>query len=454
MKRIISLLIAVLMLCALCVPASADMAPGAIVRVYEGETILYEKEDIWDIVFPEIKTKCESEWADKQSLECVIDLSRDCTIFSLAECNYLPMPLTINLHGNLLELGHGDYWEFDHDLTINGDGGRISTTHSGDEYNCCFWVDSGELTVSGVNVENMKTNMRYPVFATGDGCTSAKFTDCKFTNCSSSKYGGAICMEQTYKLTLTRCTFKNCSAQYGGAVYLEDFINGDRYVLVADKCTFESCKATDCGGALYFYHNSTGEQQDFSLKGITINSCSADYGGAVYLDCYEASITIAQAMSDSKGFIGSSYVDSKITNCSATYYGGAVYCNGEFVTVQFDGGQVDIVKSSEISDCSAQYGGGIFFNSESQYLYRATIHDCKADESGGAYYTEYPSDFVVNWCNFYGNTPADGNTASVLSEGSVWIAAAVGAAAVLAVAAVVIVKKKKKPAAANGEGEE
>ena len=448
---------AVLMLCALCVPASAAMAPGVIVRVYDGETILYEKEDIWDIVFPEIKTKCESEWADKKSLECVIDLTRDCTIFSLAECNYLPMPLTINLHGNLLELGHGDYWEFDHDLTINGDGGRISTNHSGDEYNCSFWVDSGELTVSGVTVENMKTNMRYPVFATGDGCTKASFTDCKFTNCSSSKYGGAICMEQTGKLTLTRCTFKNCSAQYGGAVYLEDFISLSTVdALDADKCTFESCKATSCGGALYFYHNSIGDKQFFQMKNCTIHSCSADYGGAVYMDCNNSKLDLRfMPVRDltrlEKDGLDYTKIDDRyylevnvIDSCSATYYGGAVYCNGEWDTV--DGG--------EIFNCSAQYGGGIFFNSELQVLENAAIHKCRADESGGAYYTEYPSgDYPTRIidCTFYDNTPADGNTASVLSEGNMTVVVGIACAVVFGLGGFILGTKKKKPALADGE---
>ena len=40
-------------------------------------------------------------------------------------------------------------------------------------------------------------------------------------------------------------------------------------------------------------------------------------------------------------------------------------------------------------------------------------------------------------------TVPDNSTASVISEGNIWIVAAIGAVAVIAIAAVVIKKKKK-----------
>ena len=88
------------------------------------------------------------------------------------------MPLTINLHGHLLELDYGDYWIFDHDLTINGDNGTISTNRSGDEYNCSIWVNSGKLDVSDATIDGFKTNMKYPIFAMGSKSTEASFTNC------------------------------------------------------------------------------------------------------------------------------------------------------------------------------------------------------------------------------------------------------------------------------------
>ena len=445
MKKFVSLLLTAVLLCTVltvfAVPAFADIAPGMIIRVYEGNEIIYADYDkSWDSIFSEMKTKCYSDWKGKTSLRCEIELNREFTVDSLYYCSNLPMPITLNLHGKTLVLNYGDYWELDYSLTINGDGGTIKNTRSGDEYNCSILVNSGKLDVSDATIDGFKTNMKYPIFAMGNDCQDASFSNCTFKNCSSTNYGGAICMEETNNLDIICCTFDSCSSYYGGAVYLEDIINNSTFdTLYVKDSTFTGCSAY-YGGAIYIEDNCAGYDdggdrytQNFCFYKSSITGCKATYdGGGIYIDCEEGHL---------KGNIS---LILEISSCQAGRYGGGIFS---------DGYQNDTT-SVNISGCKAQYGGGIYMADDGQDLNKMTIQNCAAKKEGGAYYAEYKISF--NGCTFKHNSPSDGNaTGSVLSEGSLTIVVGIAAAVVFGLGGFILgTKKKKKPALAGDENKD
>lgn len=415
---------------------------GLVVRVYEGEDMIYElKDKNMDSAFQEMHSNYYNYWSEKTSLKCIIDLEKDYVIRSLKLCNNLPMPITINLHGKTLEINHGDYWKLDYSLTINGDGGTIKTSRSGDEYNCSIWVDTGRLDVYNTTILGFKTNLSYPIFAMGDGCNDASFVNCKFENCCSTGYGGAICMEKINTISLTGCTFDDCESYYGGAVYLEDIIHGgNNPILTVKGSTFQSCSAY-YGGAIYIEDNLAYDYQRgqyafqrCSFDKSSIKDCTAKFdGGAIYSDCEQGSL------------YGSLFSFLEISGCKAGRYGGAIYASG------FNNDLDHIT----IFNCSAEYGGGVYGNDRNQSLWCLEIHDCKASKEGGAYYLVYASsdDFTFTKdCTFYNNTPSDGN-GTLMSSGSLIILLSVtaGVFLVTTVGFMILYFKKRKGASNRAE---
>ena len=110
--------------------------------------------------------------------------------------------------------------------------------------------------------------------AIGNGGSGNRYiTACSFVNCSSSNYGGAI--DNCADCNIISSSFDNCSANYGGAI----FVN---YIGVCDEissCNFTDCSASNSGGAIY----TRGDCN--MISSCSFVSCSAsEYGGAI---CWE-----------------------------------------------------------------------------------------------------------------------------------------------------------------------
>lgn len=77
---------------------------------------------------------------------------------------------------------------------------------------------SKALQVSSYSSLNCKSisnlELNHQVFQS----TCASFIKCKFLNCHSSEYGGAI-EATSCNITINYCIFEKCSAQYGGTIY-------------------------------------------------------------------------------------------------------------------------------------------------------------------------------------------------------------------------------------------
>ena len=154
------------------------------------------------------------------------------------------------------------------------------------------------------------------------GCTAAKeggavrgvcnAIGCTFINCVAIKgMGGAI---YTQKSTIDKCEFIECSAtnSYGGAIYL-----GNNAKI--NNCKFTKCSAPNgCGGAVYGASVITK---------CTFENNRAKFGGAVHgysLIIKRSTFTGNSASKGGAAYQIKSLTSCKLTKNKATY-GGAVY---------------------------------------------------------------------------------------------------------------------------------
>ncbi len=121
------------------------------------------------------------------------------------------------------------------------------------------------------------------------------------------------------------------------------------------------------------------------------------------------------------------------------------------------------IEGCVFKECEAEYGGGVFIDSDNAVVSGCKFKDCKCTKEGADVYdnneintvedsktTHSKSDnsfayvkTVDNRCTFEWNGK-DIYASSAISEGNIWIIAGVASVAVITVAAVVISKKKKK----------
>ncbi|MCD4829524.1 MAG: T9SS type A sorting domain-containing protein [Candidatus Cloacimonetes bacterium] len=154
------------------------------------------------------------------------------------------------------------------------------------------------------------------------------FTYCQFNSTtpprSRTTHGVQVVLNNHLETTFTNCRFTNPDSLYqGGALQLNNSSP------VFQNCTFKDCQAT-MGGAIY------AKESDFQLIGSIIDGNSAEQGGAIYIDSLSA---------------------PQILNCDLlsndAELGGALYCNGSTA--------LPYVVNSILYSNSADYGNQAFF---------------------------------------------------------------------------------------------
>lgn len=131
----------------------------------------------------------------------------------------------------------------------------------------------GTLILDGANME---TNVP---LAKSNG--SSSYYNVTFKNAKSNSNGGAITTNTLCNLLLDACTFENCSANNGGAIFLKgDALDGDPTVRTINtpgikNCTFKKCTAKVYGGAIYHPHyGGTERSHVISISDCTFEECS------------------------------------------------------------------------------------------------------------------------------------------------------------------------------------
>lgn len=223
-------------------------------------------------------------------------------------------------------------------------------------------------------------------------------------------YGGAISVLNT-GARISGLNFKGCHAEYGGAIYVDDYINDCEIT----NCKFEGNTSDNDGGAIY----TNGEH-------ITIEECifleneSGDCGGAIHSNDYYNHVRRC------------TFYGNECDDCGGAIYMGYSYEN-----------------SVEESAFSNNFAFKYAENGHSLYLANGvTLLGCRFDnpqynEISGTINDGGGNEFDINrsfedWGYFWQNNDAG----SILSGGNVAILISVAAVAVLVVTVIAIKKKK------------
>ncbi|KAK2954329.1 hypothetical protein BLNAU_10661 [Blattamonas nauphoetae] len=159
------------------------------------------------------------------------------------------------------------------------------------------------------------------------------------------------------------CTFRECSASEGGAIYTRD----QAVDVQIESCSFDSCSAGSIAGAVYIWYR-TGQMNSLTLKSSIFASCSADAAGSMRVSSIRGSTLSECVFLDSKGtryggaldfYKWDSATTSIISNCLFQN------CKQTGTTSQFGGGAIDLTMNKTVQltsllfkDCSAATGDG------------------------------------------------------------------------------------------------
>ena len=184
---------------------------------------------------------------------------------------------------------------------------------------------------------------------------------CNFDGCTAGSgreggVGGAFSMFATEAyfpmkndFIFKECSFKNCSAKSGGAIYL-----GGLGKLVFEDTSIDSCYAT----------GSPAIGDDAS-------------GGAIYTICASK---IELRSTDKNNIYG-------ITNCKSTGGGGAIYM--EDPSFHYDTSDLNIkglvIENYKIENCEAEGAGAIWLFAVKVDIDNLSIKNCKAKMAGAIY---------------------------------------------------------------------
>jgi predicted outer membrane repeat protein len=195
-----------------------------------------------------------------------------------------------------------------------------------------------------------------------------------------NSFGGAIYTPygtKSYRVDINNCTFKNCYAEYGGAIYMD---GGQLNVL---NSVFMNNIAYNYGGAIACEY---GTKISINRTRFVDDRSVNDAGGAIYLKLCELNSRDLTVINSTATF-GSAItaLNSKVTllrfnahNNSARFEGGAIYqLYGEFS-----------IQQSSLINNSARNGGAIYVDNVTSILVANNLFENnRAEITGGAYYS-------------------------------------------------------------------
>jgi len=227
------------------------------------------------------------------------------------------------------------------------------------------------------------------IFSYGSSLTIGSTT---FSDCHAKNTGGAISAVDSFVTINPGTRFTGCSAINGGAVFFhKNPITSYPTALTIDSTTFYGCRALSSallnsegtvgstsfsdskylapsGGAIY----AAGSGGITRITSSTLTGCSASNGGAIYSNegntliidstTFSGCRAFSSAPLTSEGAVGStSFSDSG----SLASSGGAIYTAGS--------GGITTITSSKLTGCSATGNGGAIFTGNDL----ATIQFCR-----------------------------------------------------------------------------
>ncbi|WP_198008272.1 right-handed parallel beta-helix repeat-containing protein [Methanobrevibacter sp. AbM4] len=263
-------------------------------------------------------------------------------------------------------------------LTIKAAEGA-TPTFNGQSKNRIFVIRSPNVTLDGLTFINGNVPKSY-----GGALliqrSNLKIRNCTFRNCYANA-GGAVFIYPSVSNTVFKDTcIERCQATYGGGVYLYDSSVNNT---VFDNTTFRNCYAAVYAAAIYNKGSNT------KIINSTFNKSRATYGGSIFNDKESSNLLIN----------GSSF-----NNNVADDQGGAIYAGGST-------NPITIVNSNFTNniayDNSVMGGGALLLNGIGNKIINSTFSNNMAYEKGGAILFTRSNNSVIN-CTFDNNSAVRG----------------------------------------------
>ena len=186
----------------------------------------------------------------------------------------------------------------------------------------------------------------------------------------NTNYTTRIVLDTSSSHTITNCTFTNCtSSGYGGAISFEPS-SSSSCTLSITTCSFTNCSASRRGGAVYCYRASLSVVSGCSF--VKSKAGSGYYGGGM---CMYSIASCAGVK------------DSNFSSCTSGPAGGICISSSNVTGTECEGGvEYGIVSGCRFSDCNATSarGGGIYLGSISVSTVRScSIYSCHSSTYGG-----------------------------------------------------------------------
>ena len=228
-----------------------------------------------------------------------------------------------------------------------------------------------------------------------------------FVNGNVPNYGGALLIQNS-NTNIRNCTFRNCYANAGGAVFIYPSVSN---TVFKDTC-IERCQAKYYGGGVYLYN---GTVNNTVFDNTTFRNCyAAIYAAAIYNKGSNTKI-INSTFNKSRATDGGSIFNDKkssnllingssFNNNVADDQGGAIYAGGST-------NPITIVNSNFTNniayDNSVMGGGALLLNGIGNKIINSTFSNNMAYEKGGAILFTRSNNSVIN-CTFDNNSAVRG----------------------------------------------
>lgn len=241
-----------------------------------------------------------------------------------------------------------------------------------------FRVGAGTLTLSDSRPQAKHEDENLPAGGLITGGKGFKYDN--GAGQSYNYYGGGVYVEAGASFELAGGTIYACGVQsganaaYGGGIYAE----GGSVTMTggAIRNCAVSADYSASGGAIYAKAGSV------TMTSGVISGCSAMSGGGIWT--YRGTVQIT---------------GGRIENCKASEHGGGLSVSGHTDQIS--------VLNAAISDCKAKNGGGVALIgfAELELGENARITGCTASEYGAAIYMNLEATYTVNYpgCFLYAN---------------------------------------------------
>ena len=285
-----------------------------------------------------------------------------------------------------------------------------------------LYLRNVSLSIENVKFEDCNTKGKSIIYYDRWGLISICsfiLKNVSFINCNRNGAEGAVIYFNANKMEASssaisdsncfmNCTFSNCQAGDGGAI----FIDGSKNSLYFSGCKFENCKASGYAGAIYF----NGSDSKFTFNNCQFINCSAHKeGGAFILDSKRISLTFKEGtefnqcksdndagaiwLNSNNGVILGGMQDGalgcKFINCSASGDGGAIK-----TTVKPGKGNHCEIKNVEFigNKATSGDGGALCLSGDDCSVINCNFEKNNASKRGGAIYARYKN--IIDKCNF------------------------------------------------------